>query len=133
MGEKRKDSKGRILKEGERQRGNFYEFRYSVHGIRKNFYASTLDELREKEKELIKDQLDGTRANARNITLNNLYDIWRKNKKGLNGESGCFRVQVQKETEGKIRNEGSKNNEKKTDNENAKQSKENSGGETNPA
>lgn len=87
MGEKRKDSKGRILKEGERQRGNFYEFRYSVHGIRKNFYASTLDELREKEKELIKDQLDGTRANARNITLNNLYDIWRKNKKGLRGNT----------------------------------------------
>lgn len=50
---RRKDSNGRVLKEGETQRKDgLYQFRYTdITGKRKTLYASTLAELREKEAE----------------------------------------------------------------------------------
>lgn len=45
-------------------------------------YAQTLDELREKEKRIEKDLLDGLRSN-KNITLNKLFDLWCSIKRGL--------------------------------------------------
>lgn len=54
MPEKRKDTKGRILKDGESQRKNgSYDFRYTdAYGKRRSVYAKTLEELREKEREI---------------------------------------------------------------------------------
>lgn len=54
MSEKRKDSKGRILKTGESERKNgLYQYRYQdANGIRRTVYASTLKDLRAKEQEI---------------------------------------------------------------------------------
>ena len=51
---KRKDKKGRILLKNESERSDGrYQYRYTdVFGKRQTFYAPTLDELRQKEKEL---------------------------------------------------------------------------------
>lgn len=57
MAERRKDSKKRVLKEGEYQRSNgTYEYRWrSENGKRNNVYAKSLEELREKEAEIQRD------------------------------------------------------------------------------
>ena len=54
MSEKRKDSKGRVLKTGESQRKDgLYQYRYKdITGERRTIYAGDLKELRQKEKEL---------------------------------------------------------------------------------
>lgn len=54
MSEKRKDSKGRILKTGESQRKDgLYQYRYKdTTGIRRTVYAHDLKELRQKEKDI---------------------------------------------------------------------------------
>ena len=50
MSEKRKDSKGRVLKDGESQRANgTYDYRYTdIHKKRRCIYAKSLTELRKK-------------------------------------------------------------------------------------
>lgn len=55
MSEKRKDNKGRILRDGESQRKNgTYMYRYTdIHKKRQYVYAKTLDALREQEKQSI--------------------------------------------------------------------------------
>ena len=85
MAERRKDSKGRVLKENELQRkdGSYqYRWRTSDHK-RHSIYAPTLEELREKEKVVLKDKSDGIRTNAQKVTLNDVYDLWVQLKKGL--------------------------------------------------
>lgn len=54
MSEKRKDSKGRVLKTGESQRKDgIYQYRYKDNdNVRRTIYAGTLQELRNKEKEI---------------------------------------------------------------------------------
>ena len=54
MVERRKDKKGRVLKEGETQRKDgTYDFRWRTSdGKRHSVYARTLDELREKEEKI---------------------------------------------------------------------------------
>lgn len=62
MAKARKDNKGRALQKGESQRSqdNRYVYTYTApSGKRSYVYATTLQELREKEKQLIRDQLDG--------------------------------------------------------------------------
>ena len=61
MSEKRKDSKGRVLKDGESQRANgTYDYRYTdIHKKRRCIYAKSLTELRKKEEELWRDLADG--------------------------------------------------------------------------
>lgn len=86
--EKRKDSKGRVLKENEIQRADGrYEYRYiSIDGRRKSVYSWRLTELdpvpagkkkkpslRELEKNVVKDSLDGIVHNAKR-TLNECWD-----------------------------------------------------------
>ena len=82
---RRKDSKGTVLKENENQRENgTYEFKWrDKRGKRHSIYAKTLDELREKEDELRKDQDNGVRVDRKNITINDYYDRWKSIKKGL--------------------------------------------------
>ena len=87
--EKRKDNKGRVLKENEVQRANgTYEFRWRTLDNRKHsIYAKTLQELREKEDKIQCDKYEGIRAEAINVTLNDVYVMWKKLKKLLKGNT----------------------------------------------
>ena len=93
MAERRKDSKKRVLKEGEYQRSNgTYEYRWrSENGKRNNVYAKSLEELREKEAEIQRDRSDGIRAEARNATINDIHEQWLQ----LSQYTGQLRVYVQ--------------------------------------
>ncbi|MFR4323752.1 MAG: tyrosine-type recombinase/integrase [Coprobacillus cateniformis] len=85
MVERRKDKKGRVLKEGETQRKDgTYDFRWRTSdGKRHSVYAKTLDELRAKEEKIRRDKSDGIRTDAQNVTLNDIYDLWVQLKKGI--------------------------------------------------
>ena len=85
MAERRKDNKGRVLKEGETQRKDgIYDFRWrTTDGKRHSVYAKTLEELREKEQAIQRDKSDGIRTDAQNVTLNDVYEMWLLLKKGL--------------------------------------------------
>lgn len=83
--ERRKDNKKRVLKEGEYQRtnGSFeYKWRDKI-GKRHSIYAKTLDELREKEIDVLRDALDGIRTDKKDLTINDLYNLWAQLKRGL--------------------------------------------------
>lgn len=69
--EKRKDHKGRILQKGESQRKNLtYQYRYTnIYGSRITVYAPDLKTLREKEREILKNQLNGTAYSAKKHTV----------------------------------------------------------------
>lgn len=82
---KRKDKDRIVLKTGESQRSNgTYQYRWtSRDGKRHTVYARTLDELRAKEAAVANDKFDGIKAEARYVTLNELFDLWCQLKRGL--------------------------------------------------
>ena len=84
-GQKRKDKDRIVLRTGEGQRPNgTYEYRWTDGiGKRRRVYAKTLEELREKEQQIEKDKCDGIKAEARYVTLNELFDLWKQIKRGL--------------------------------------------------
>ena len=87
MAKGRKDLRGRLLKQGEFQRASDKRYAYTYTdplGRRKFIYAHDLVELREKEKQLVKDQLDGldTYAQGRS-TINEAFDRYMSTKQGL--------------------------------------------------
>ena len=85
MAKKRKDNKNRVLKEGEYQRNNgTYEYKWrDKRGNRHSVYAKTLDELREKELDVLRDVLDGIRVDGKDITINAVFERWVQIKRGL--------------------------------------------------
>ena len=86
MSEKRKDKKGRVLKSGESQRANGgYQYRYTdIKGKRKYIYASTLEELRDREAEIQKVVFnDGLDYCAGEITVLELVEKYLKLKQGM--------------------------------------------------
>lgn len=85
MSEKRKDSKGRILKTGESQRKDLiYQYRCTdQNGKRRTVYASTLTELRAKEKELQALIDSGINIGAGEITVIELVKKYTDLKKGV--------------------------------------------------
>ena len=85
MVKRRKDSKNRVLKTGETERKQGgYQYRWNTgDGKRHYIYAQSLKDLRLKEKEIIHDMDDGIRTDNLNLTLNDLYSIWKDVKKGL--------------------------------------------------
>lgn len=89
--ERRKDSKGRVLKEGEHQRANgTYEYKWrDKRSKRHSIYAKTLEELREKEIDVLRDALDGIREEKNNLTINDLYHLWLQLKRGLKDNTFC--------------------------------------------
>lgn len=89
--ERRKDNKGRVLKEGEHQRANgTYEYKWrDKRSRRHSIYAKTLEELREKEIDVLRDSLDGIRADKNHLTINDLYNLWVQLKKGLKNNTFC--------------------------------------------
>ena len=89
MSEKRKDSKGRVLKDGESQRANgTYDYRYTdIHKKRRCIYAKSLTELRKKEDELRRDMADGIDYAAGDMTVAELVDRYMNLKRGLKQNS----------------------------------------------
>lgn len=87
MSKSRKDSKGRVLRKGESQRQNDGRYIYQYtdpNGKRKVVYARDLLELREKEKELIRNQLDGLESYCSGrTTLNYAFDRYIATKYDL--------------------------------------------------
>ena len=85
MADRRKDSKNRVLREGEYQRSNgSYEYKWrDKKGERHSIYAKTLEQLRGKELDAIRDAIDGISQKERSLTLNDLYDRWVNVKRGL--------------------------------------------------
>lgn len=83
--ERRKDKKNRVLKEGEYQRScGTYEFKWrDKSGGRHSISAVTLEELREKELDVLRDVLDGVKADKNNLAINDLYNSWVQLKRGL--------------------------------------------------
>ena len=66
MSERRKDSKGRVLRTGESERKDgLYQFRYEdISGKRQTIYDRDLNELRKKEKEIQKQLDEGVSFNV---------------------------------------------------------------------
>jgi len=83
--ERRKDNKNRVLKEGEYQRANgSYEYKWrDKKGKRHSIYSKTLEELRNNELDVLKDVLDGIRADKNDLTINDLFHRWMQLKRGL--------------------------------------------------
>lgn len=82
---RRKDNKNRVLKEGEYQRSNGtfeYKWRDEI-GKRHSIYAKTLEELRNKENDVLRDVLDGIKSYKNDLTINDLFNLWLQLKKGL--------------------------------------------------
>lgn len=81
--ERRKDNKGRVLKNGESQRTDGrYTYQYNdFDGKRKNVYAKDLNELRKKEK-IIESRISENIYDS-DATLNMLFDEYIKHKGNL--------------------------------------------------
>ena len=88
MAEKTTKPKGKgsnELQRGETQRTNgtfAYQWK-DEGGTRHVIYAKTLQELREKEQEIQDDIRDNIRPEARNATINDIYERWKDLKRGL--------------------------------------------------
>lgn len=83
---KRKDSKGRVLKAGEHERKDgryMYIYKNPQNGKKEYVYASSLQELREKEEQVNKDLLDGIDSASAKMTLNELFSVRMNLKKDL--------------------------------------------------
>lgn len=84
MSKARKDFKGRVLRKGESQRKSDGRYIYQYTdpgGKRRVVYANDLLELREKEKDLIRDQLDGLASYCSGkTTLNYAFDRYISTK-----------------------------------------------------
>lgn len=89
MAEKRKDNKGRVLKDGESQRKNgTYDFRYTDNQKKRRcVYAKTLNELRKKEDEIRRDLADGIDYAAGETTVAELVDRYINLRRGLKANS----------------------------------------------
>lgn len=85
MAEKRYDNKRRLLRSGETQRADgYYTYRWtSRNGKRNSITAKSLEELREKEEELLVNKRDGIRVEAVNTTVNDIFELWKRLKRGL--------------------------------------------------
>ena len=82
---KRYDKKHRLLRTGETERADgYFTYRWtSRDGKRHSITTSTLEELREKEEEIQRDVSDGIRADSQNVTVNDLFALWKNLKRGL--------------------------------------------------
>ena len=83
--ERRKDSKGRVLKKGEIERKDGrYQYRYiDAWKKRQTVYASDLKELREKEAQIQKDAFDGIDYSKGKMTVCELLEDYFETKKNM--------------------------------------------------
>ncbi len=85
-GKSRRLDKDRVtLRKGETQRPDgIYDYRWSTpDGKRHSIYAGSLEELREKEEQIIMDKHDGIKTENRTKTVNDVFDLWCDLKRGL--------------------------------------------------
>ena len=77
---RRKDKNGLVLEKGEGQRkdGRYYYEWSDELGKRHFVYATTLAELRNKEKTVVFDVLTGISQDGANLTLNEAIEYWIK-------------------------------------------------------
>lgn len=73
------------LRTGEVQRKTgSYMYRWTDKlGKRNTIYAATLEDLREQEEQILVDQHDGIKANIKNVTVNDVYELWCQLKRGI--------------------------------------------------
>ena len=83
--EKKQKNRKITLRKGETQRKNGgFDFRWTGEdGKRHSIYAPTLEELRIKEEGITKDQLSGIKTEARFVTVNEMFELWKQLKRGL--------------------------------------------------
>lgn len=84
--QRRKDHKGRVLREGEtyRKTDGLYMYRWTTEDKKRHtVYDTTLEGLREKEEKIRHDLRDGIRTGESNITLNDVFEMWKEDKVGL--------------------------------------------------
>lgn len=96
---RRYDKKHRLLKTGESERPDgYYQYRYTdKKGKRHTVTAPTLEELRKKEDQIVRNKVDGIRMDARNFSLDDVYGIWKKLKRGLKDntfQNYCYMYQT---------------------------------------
>lgn len=93
MNQSRKDLRGRALRKGEVQRKSDGRYMYTWTdplGKRRFIYAQDLTELREKEKQLARDQMDGLDLYAAGIaTVDMTFDRYMKLKPQLRETTRC--------------------------------------------
>lgn len=78
---KRKDSNGRVLKDGETQRpSGTYQYRWTEGQKRRSISAKTLAELREAEAQLRNEQAVGIITDNKYRTINDVYIVWERLK-----------------------------------------------------
>lgn len=83
---RRKDIKGRVLKDGEtyRKSDGLYMYRWTDKVKKRHtVYASTLEELREKEDAIARDIATGIKVGENNVTVDDIYEMWKNDKQGL--------------------------------------------------
>lgn len=80
-----RNKKQPMLKKGESAHSNKgYQYRWTdKNGKRHSVYAIELSDLREKEKEIARDQRDNVRPEGRVITLNEMFNLWVQVKRGI--------------------------------------------------
>lgn len=85
MSQKRKDNKGKVLRTGESQRKDLtYQFRYTdFSGKRHTVYATTLNELRQKEDVINSSQMCGINYADGNISVIELLERYISLKQGV--------------------------------------------------
>lgn len=85
--EKRMTRDGRyVLRPGEyeRTKKKGFEFKYrDEFGHQHTLGALTLQELREREKSITKDKIDGIRTSTQRTTVNDFYSLWKHSSRGL--------------------------------------------------
>ena len=98
---RRKDSKGVVLKDGEYERSNgTYEYKYQNKvGKRKSIYARNLVELRKKENIILKNLLDEVSNFDSNLSINDIFKIWKKVKRGVEPNFGKLKLSKLKRTD----------------------------------
>lgn len=86
---KRYDKKRRLLKTGESERSDgYYQYRFTDRkGQRHTITSATLEDLRKREEQIIRDKADGIRADAKNVTLDDMFELWSRLKRGLKGNT----------------------------------------------
>ncbi len=102
MAQTRKDLRGRVLRKGESQRRSDERYVYTYTdplGRRKYVYAQDLVTLREKEAQLMKDQMDGLDIYvAGKATVNFVFDRYMSLKNNLKpttkNKSSCLKKPV---------------------------------------
>lgn len=86
---KRYDKKRRLLKTGESERPDgYYQYRFTDRkGQRHTITSATLEDLRKREEQIIRDKADGIQADAKDVTLDDIFKLWSRLKRGLKGNT----------------------------------------------